>query len=246
MSRARRIADRFGAAAETYGEAARVQRRIAEALARDILAEPIAARARVLELGCGGGLLTALVAPALDPDLWVASDIAPAMLGVLGRTVTHGAVARVAMDAEAPCMAPGFDLVCSSLTLQWLADPARALARWRALVRPGGILAFATLLEGSFGEWRAALKAAGAPQPQPSLPTLDALLSWAPGARAHTLSLTEPHASALDFLKSSRRAGVDAGLARALDAGIMRRAIRALDRLGPAATYHAAIVIVRA
>ncbi len=245
MTRARLIGARFAAAAAAYDQAAHVQRRVAEALAEDIQAAGVTAGARVLELGCGTGLLTARLAPALNPRLWIASDIAPAMLNILGRAVDHPAVLRVAMDAQAPCAAPGFDLVCSSLTLQWLADPADAVARWRALVRPGGLVAFATLLDGSFGEWRAALKAAGAREPEPALPRLQTLQGWAPGGAVSTLTLVEAHASGLDFLRAARKAGVDASPIRALDGGVMRRALKILDRSGAAATYHAAIVLVR-
>jgi malonyl-CoA O-methyltransferase len=106
------------------------------------------------------------------------------------------------------------------------------------------LLAFTTLLEGSFGEWRAALEAAGAPEPEPALPSLETLLGWAPGAQARTLTFTESHASGLDFLRAARAAGVDANLGRALDAGVMRRAVRALDRAGPVTTYCAAIVLI--
>jgi malonyl-CoA O-methyltransferase len=238
------IAGRFGAAAEAYDKAAHAQRRIAEALAHDIAAAGLAAGGRVLELGCGTGLLTAQLLPAMAPRLWIASDIAPAMLDVLRRTLDDPALLALTMDAERPCLAPPFDLVCSSLTLQWLADPAQAIAQWRALVKPGGLLAFATLLDGSFGEWRAALKAAGAAAPEPALPSLETLLGWAPGATTRVVTVTEPHAGGLDFLKAARRTGVDAGLARALDAGVMRRALKALDSAGAAATYRAALIMI--
>jgi SAM-dependent methyltransferase len=46
-------------------------------------------------------------------------------------------------DAAAPSFGPGsFDAVLASFVVYLLADPAAAVARWRNLLRPGGIIAF--------------------------------------------------------------------------------------------------------
>ena len=245
MMRARRIAGRFDAAALTYESATPVQRRIADALAQAIEAEGLAAGGRVLELGCGTGYLTRRLVPALTPRLWIAADLAPAMLQALRRRLEHPAVTPLLMDAQAPALTPGFDLVCSSLTLQWLADPAAVAGRWRSLLGPSGLLAYSTLLKGSFAEWRAALSAAGAPEPAPALPSLAELRAWVPAARVRTLTLVEDHRDGLGFLRAMRAAGVDAGLGRPLDSGTMRRALRAFDQAGPRITYEAALVLLR-
>jgi malonyl-CoA O-methyltransferase len=161
-----RIADRFGRAAPTYESATPVQRQVAARLAGQVLASGISPGARVAEFGCGTGYLARALAPQLRPRLWVATDLAPAMAAAARASTPLVAV----MDAARPALEPGFDLVCSSLTLQWLADPAAAVAAWRALVRPGGRLAVATRLDGSFAEWRAALAGAGAAPAGPTFP----------------------------------------------------------------------------
>jgi malonyl-CoA O-methyltransferase len=245
MTRTKRIAARFDAAAPTYGEAALVQRRVADALAAQILAANLMPGGRVLELGCGAGQLTARLAGPLQPALWIASDIAPAMLEVLGKAAPHPAVRRLLTDAQAPAVRPGFDLVCSSLTLQWLADPQAAIARWRALVSPDGVLAFSTLIEGSFAEWRKALIAAGAAEPGPPMASLEQLRAWAPGARIEILDLHERHVDGIAFLRAARQAGVDVGLGRPLSGGTMRRALRGFEAAGGAVTYRAAIVCMQ-
>jgi malonyl-CoA O-methyltransferase len=148
------------------------------------------------------------------------------------------------MDAARPALGPGFDLVCSSLTLQWLADPAAAVAAWRGLVRPGGRLAVATLLDGSFAEWQAALAEAGAASAGPAFPTLDEARAWfAPDAAIETISLTERHRSALHFLRALRAAGADAADSGALKAGVMRRAMAAFEAQGGAATYRVLLAV---
>src|SRR3546814_13046234 len=75
----------------------------------------------------------------------------------------RGRFRYVAMDGERPCFAPDvrFDLVCSSLAFQWFHDLEGAVASLCALLAPGGHLAFTTLAEGSFDEWRAAHRICG-------------------------------------------------------------------------------------
>ncbi len=235
-----RIADRFGRAADTYGSATPIQRQAAGLLAGRVLASGIAEGARVAELGCGTGHLAQALAPDLKPDLWIATDLAPAMVEKARQTTPFVAV----MDAARPALTPGFDLVCSSLALQWLADPAAAVAAWRGLVRPGGRLAVATLIEGSFAEWRAALADAGAKPAGPRFPSLDEARSWfGPDAAVETVLLEQRHKSALAFLQALRAAGVDAAETQPLHGGAMRRAMRAFERRGGAITYRVLIAV---
>ena len=235
-----RVADRFGRAASTYDASTPIQHEVAERLAGRILASGLPAGARVAELGCGTGYLARALMPDLQPSLWVATDIAPAMAAA-ARAVTP---LVAAMDAARPALKPGFDLVCSSLTLQWMADPAAALAGWRALVRPGGRLAVATLIDGSFAEWRAALAEAGVGPAGPIFPTFDRARAWfGPSAQVETFTLLEDHPGALDFLRALKASGTDAAESAALDGGTMRRAMRAFEARGSTITYAVLIAV---
>jgi len=237
-----RIADRFGRAASTYESATPTQRQVAERLAELILASGLAPGPRVAEFGCGPGYLSRALAPRLQPSLWIATDIAPAMAAAARKATPLVA----AMDAARPALKPGFDLVCSSLTLQWLADPAAALAGWRGLVRPGGILAVSTLIDGSFAEWRAALAEAGAPPPAPRFPSLNEARAWfGRNAAVETVTLTERHPSALAFLRTLRASGADASEEPALPGGTMRRAMRTFEERGCGVTYEGMLVVER-
>jgi malonyl-CoA O-methyltransferase len=238
-----RIAQRFDRAAATYAGATPIQRQVADTLAERIAQSGLPPDVRVAEFGCGVGYLARALWPRLEPSLWIATDLAPAMAAATARALPTGGLAAV-MDAARPALAPGFDLVCSSLTLQWLDDPAAAVAKWRALVKPGRRLAVATLADGSFREWHAALAQAGVADPRPRFPSLDELRGWfGPGARIETLTLADPHPTALAFARSARAAGIDAGFGRALDAGVMRRALRAFEKGGATVTYEAVLII---
>jgi malonyl-CoA O-methyltransferase len=237
-----RIADRFGRAAATYESATAVQREVAARLADRVLAARPPQGARVAEFGCGSGYLARALAPRLQPDLWVATDLAPAMAQAARRKLPGAAVA--VMDATRPALTPGFDLVCSSLTLQWLDDPAAVLAGWRALLRPGGLLAVSTLAEGSFAEWRAALAEAGVTGAGPAFPPEDRLRAWL-GGEVEMVALRETHADGLAFLRAARASGIDASQARALPAGVMRTALRAFEARGAAVSYRIALAVER-
>ena len=239
-----RVAQRFGRAAATYAGATQIQRQVAAALAERIAGSGLPETPRVAEFGCGVGYLSEALWPRLEPSLWIATDLAPAMAAAAAaRALPPGGLAAV-MDAARPALAPGFDLVCSSLTLQWLDDPAAAIAGWRTLVKPGGRLAVATLVEGSFKEWRAALAEAGVADPRPRFASAQTLRGWfGSGAVVETLTLTERHKTALAFARNAKAAGIDAGFGRALDAGVMRRALRAFEAGGAAVTYEVALVV---
>jgi malonyl-CoA O-methyltransferase len=239
-----RAAERFDAAAFTYATATPIQRIIADRLAARIAAVGIAPNAAVAEFGCGLGYLTEPLLTRLEPRSWLATDIAPAMLAALDGRLRHTALRTARIDAADPRLEPGFDLVCSSMTLQWLEGPAKAVSRWRALVNPGGVLAVATLIEGSFAEWRAALAKVGAPTPGPIFPTLDALNTWfGADATVEVVRLIDAHASGLAFARAARAAGVDAGSDRPLNAATMRRALTEFEAGGASVTYVAALVI---
>jgi len=241
----RALARQFGRAAASYDASARIQAQVAGELAAMLPGLGLADGARVLEIGCGTGLLTRRALPLL-PQLgqWLASDLSPAMAARC--RVACGDDPRLtvaAMDGEAPAVPPcSVDLVCSSLALQWLADPAAALTAWHRLLRPGGRLLVATLADGTFREWQVALAAAGAGPVGLSYPPMGVMRGWLPGLSVSARTVVETHPDSRHFLLALRDIG--AGFAtRRLDAARLRRAMRALDATGPTQiTYQVAII----
>jgi SAM-dependent methyltransferase len=110
----------------------------------------------VLDIGCGRGAATSLLARAVLPTGAVdAIDLSPAMVEhTRAFLAAQGYDARAeVMDAGDPDLPPSsYDLVASSLVLFFLPDPAAALARWVALLAPGGRIGLTT-----FGEEHPAL-----------------------------------------------------------------------------------------
>lgn len=250
MSRAHEVGASFGAAAATYESAATLQRLVADRLAARIDADLSAgpAPARILELGCGTGLLTRALR-ARFPDAWiVATDLSPGMLHACRSAMaTDPRLQTLAMDAARPAVQPGFDLVCSSLALQWLPDPAACLAGLSGLLAPGGRLHVATLAAGSLAEWRAAHAAEQLADGGLHYPAPDELAQAAGGFWAAE-TITVIHPSGLDFLRALRRIGAHrpAPGHRPLGPGRMRRVLRrfAADH-GSAASYCVAYGRIR-
>lgn len=234
--------------AEDYDRAAAIQAQVAEGLARRIVGEPLAPAPRILEIGCGTGLLTAALCRRLAPGHLVASDLSPAMARRCAARL-GGRVSALVMDGERPGVAPGFDLIASSLAAQWFEDLERTLARLAALLAPGGLLAVATLASGTFAEWRdahAALALTAATPAYPTLATFESLSVPGCAVRVTGETLVEAHADGRAFLTALRAIGAGTpGDAAPLSPGALRRVLRSFEAGGSAVTYEVVTLLIR-
>jgi ubiquinone/menaquinone biosynthesis C-methylase UbiE len=102
---------------------------------------------RVLDVACGTGVVTRLAAEQVGLNGAVAGlDINPSMLAVARSVPSSGAAIEWhEASAESLPLADGsFDVVLSSLGLQFVADKASALREMRRVLAPDGRLAIAT------------------------------------------------------------------------------------------------------
>ncbi len=244
MTRKARLRAAFDRAAPSYDANAQVQRIAVRRLAARIAALALPARPRVLEIGCGTGLLSEALVEALGPADFTFTDLSPAMVEACrARAGDIGAAEFRVMDAERPDIesGEGFDLVCASLAFQWLEDLPGALAGLKALVAPGGWLAYAALAEGTLREWRRACEDAGAAAATPAFPSAEALRSTA-GGRIETETVVEAHADARGFIAGLKAIGAGLGApgARPLGPAALKAAMARFEALGSTATYEIA------
>ncbi|HIV78298.1 MAG TPA: methyltransferase [Candidatus Sphingomonas excrementigallinarum] len=241
MADAARIARAFDAAA-AYDVHAVVQRQVADWLADRIVAVAPPAP-RVLEVGCGTGFLTGATLPRLAQPDWLMTDIAPAMLA-RGMAAHPGVRGRV-MDGERPDLPDeaAFDLIVSSLAVQWFGDLAAGLRRLAGLLAPGGRLLVTTLTQGTFAAWHDAHRAEGFAAGSPLYPPVEAL-----GWPVETRAFEQRHASAADFMRALRAigAGTPRKGHRPIPPGAMRRIARRFETGGAVANYEVALIDIPA
>ena len=243
--------DRIGAAfgsARDYDRHARVQHDVASDLATRIAALDLPDNPRILEIGCGTGFLTQALIDASVGGKWLVPDIAPAMVERCKARVGESAERRFAvMDGEYGLPEMGvFDLVCSSLAMQWFDDQDIGLARMLRSVKAGGHCLFATLGAGTFAEWRAAHELEGLEAGTRRFAPVSELDAMQADARVGDLVVqnrVENHDNALGFLRSLRAigAGTPQPSHRPLGPAEMRRVMARFEEQGSAVTYEVVI-----
>ena len=160
----RAVAQAFDRASASYDDAAALQERVRnELMGRldDLKLTPTA----ILDLGAGTGHATRALKRRYPEALAVAVDIAPGML----EKARHQSrwlrrFERVRADAYAlPFNDGSFDLVFSSLMLQWCDDLDAVFTEVARIMKPGGALIFSTFGPDTLYELRESWRASDAP-----------------------------------------------------------------------------------
>jgi malonyl-CoA O-methyltransferase len=155
-----RVAANFGRAAARYEVHARLQGEVrGELLER--LDELQLTPGRVVDIGCGTGLGSQALKRRYRKAEVLALDLA---LPMLQQARSHRSWWRpfrlVQADARAlPFADDSVDLIFSSLCLQWCEDLPALFAEWSRVLKPGGVLLFASFGLDTLAELRAAFSA---------------------------------------------------------------------------------------
>lgn len=92
----------------------------------------------VLDVGCGPGTLTAEIARRVAPGAVVGMDTSHAMIRAAEAGTSQPNLAFYVGDITTSEWDAQFDLAAATRTLQWIRDPARAVARMARAVSAGG------------------------------------------------------------------------------------------------------------
>jgi malonyl-CoA O-methyltransferase len=214
-----RIARSFDRAAQSYDAAAPVQAQIARHLIEKAMRSAPPVVHRMLDIGCGTGLVAKAAAQQWPDGALTALDAAPAMLKEAKRKIPSLRV--IEGDMSERQFGPEFDLIFSSMALHWLPDPRQALEQWRGWLKPQGRLFASLLIEGSFREWRDHCAAEGLADGLWIFPSV----GFAASFDCEEQSIHMMYSSAAEFLRrlKSTGAGTPRSDHRPLDTVCMRR-----------------------
>ena len=153
------VSSRFSSAAERYDSYAEHQKQIAGKLI-DVIGET--GCSRILELGCGTGILSRLLIKLYPHAQMVLTDSAPGMVSVCRTRVNPSSLVRHSIwDFEGSMCRQSFDLVASSCSLQWLKKPWDFGQRLHKLVSPGGLTVHAIPVKGMLKEFEDSFSGTG-------------------------------------------------------------------------------------
>lgn len=161
MSGASALINRFARAVATYEASAVVQRLAAERLAERLGGVCHLLAPRILEIGCGTGLLSRRLMARFSPSELVLNDLCPDM-GICFANVPR--TLFLAGDGRALVWPGMFDVVASASAIQWFGDLGAFSRRCAAVLPKGGFLAVSCFGPATLQEVRA-LSGAGLDYP---------------------------------------------------------------------------------
>jgi len=145
------VARHFGKMSRKYDDYAVVQKHMGYTLQQ--LAETTGPFENILEIGCGTGFFTRLIATTFPNAKIIATDISPAMLttaqtNLAGLSNIHYTLE----DGENLTIADKFDLIISNAAFQWFNDHTQAFTNFCSRLSPGGFVLFSTFGSHTFRE----------------------------------------------------------------------------------------------
>lgn len=247
------VAKHFANAAETYDLQTGIQQQAARRLAVKLqgMREPIG---KVLEIGCGTGMLTAELARIFPDSRITAVDIADGMLQKASKRLTGNSnIQFIETDARELEADAEFSLVVSSSALHWMLPLECTFQKIKQFLVSDGILYFAMMARGTLSELHQ-LRTEIAPRKRAkhALPEIEQVTE-ALGRAGFTLLSGEQepakvrYDSAAAFLQALHRQGVTGGFIESgnqLTRGELGRLIKKYEQRhgtaegGVSATYN--------
>jgi len=142
---------RFSRNAKQYDKYANVQKKMGDYLVERVRGSEIEIK-NVLEVGCGTGYVTKLLAELLPEAEITAVDIAPGMIDLVKGNLEGRKINFLCGDIEAMEIETKYDLIISNATFQWFNELDGTIAKLVNSLTEKGKILFSTFGENTFNE----------------------------------------------------------------------------------------------
>lgn len=149
-----RVAQCFSQALQSYDSQAQAQQQINQQLLQLLLQTGRTAFPQVLEIGCGTGHFSQLLAQHLQVESWAFNDLCD-VKNQLNALFPQENVVFYQGDGESYPFPAHYDLIASASAVQWFADPHGFINKCADLLRENGILLISTFAPQNLAEIRA-------------------------------------------------------------------------------------------
>jgi malonyl-CoA O-methyltransferase len=217
------VSRRFSGSVRTYDSNSSLQNAVAERLCGVL---PANGPEVILEVGCGTGVLTRHMIRRYPDCRFIITDISPEMVFHCREKYRNMPnLAFAVMDGDRLATEHRFDMIASSMCLQWFDDPLKSIRRQLQNTKPGGSVAFAAIGGNNFPEWQETMNKLGEPAGLIQMPEL-------PGV-VREEHIQVDYGCAGNFLASLRATGAQRFRPgyRPMSPSILRRACAAFNRL---------------
>lgn len=189
----------FNQAVLSYEQSADLQKHVAQKLASFL---PHIKQPDILEVGAGTGLLTSEILNKYpDLETFLVSDIFEHALEFnRAKHHNHPNITFDILDGEKASrkdfpLHKGFNLIASSMCVQWFTNTKAGIKNLRKLLKPGGMLYYSCTGPNNWHEWKQALNAVGV------TPNIHSKEKKLPGV-FHTEKIVMDYGSGLNFART--------------------------------------------
>lgn len=202
-----------------------MQAHIAESLLDDL--PPFPNGPKILEIGCGTGVMTKRLVNKYPKSLITASDISPEMIERARSALKKSDnIKWRIMDAEEAIEHEKYDLIVANMVCHWFKNPREGMVSLRRNLNNNGRLYFSIPAPDNFQEWRTVLNILKIPLATPAFTI--------PQGVKRSEEYTVPIESALKFFKAVKATGshTPSHGYRPMSPGILREALRKFENQG--------------
>ena len=222
-----KIQENFNRAAPSYDLVASIQKQTAQQLI-DHVRETDLTFSKVLDIGTGTGFVPEILLSQYPNISYLLNDLSPAMLDhVKNKFKDYPNVTYQLGDAENTPF-PMVDLMVSNLAFQWFENLEESINN---LWQKTNVLAFSTLLEGTFSHWAQQCNAFGFDHGLHAYPSFTQLVDYCKAvgpceAFFYQKTYTLPFKTSLEFMRYLKLLG--ANTPRTVEAPPIKKALYAL------------------